>query len=166
LNAIHWSFQYDDVSGGVYAVDQGGYLLTREELKDLHEGVLAFLGFHGDDAVEEYNTEIDEKRERRMKEEAEQAKPRRAVPGYVYLICAENGLYKIGKAKDIKKRLNPFSVKFPMEWKLVHSFHSDDYSSAEEELHWQYHDKRAVGEWFKLEHEDVEHITGIQDGQL
>lgn len=101
------------------------------------------------------------------KEKTKYDKPKRnGTSGYVYLIRAENGLYKIGKAKNVTTRLQPFSVHFPMKWELVHSFKADDYSVAEAELHVAYADKRDVGEWFKLAPEDVEYISGIQDGQL
>jgi hypothetical protein len=48
--------------------------------------------------------------------------------GWIYLIRAENGLYKIGKAKDVEKRIYPFSVHFPMKWEMVCSFETNDYS--------------------------------------
>jgi hypothetical protein len=86
--------------------------------------------------------------------------------GYVYLLLAENGLYKIGKARDISARLQPFTVHFPMKWELVHSFKSDDYTKAEERLHTQFAATRDIGEWFRLTPADVEYIKAIQDGQL
>lgn len=86
--------------------------------------------------------------------------------GYVYLILAENGLYKIGKARNVSSRMQPFSVHFPMKWDLVHSFQSENYSKAETILHEKFADKRDVGEWFKLSSEDVAHIVAIQDGGL
>jgi predicted translin family RNA/ssDNA-binding protein len=88
------------------------------------------------------------------------------MTGFVYLIRAENGLYKIGKAKNISKRLQPFSVSFPMKWELVYSFQAKDYTYTEQLLHSKYHSKRDVGEWFRLTTEDVEYIKGIRDGQL
>lgn len=91
---------------------------------------------------------------------------RNRVIGFVYLIRIESGLYKIGKAKDITKRLQPFGVLFPMKWELVYQFKSDDYSAAEAKLHNKFFDKRDIGEWFRLDPADVEYITSIQDGQL
>jgi len=88
------------------------------------------------------------------------------MSGFVYLIRAENGLYKIGKAKNISKRLQPFSVNFPMKWEIVHSFQSENYSAAEIDLHRKFASKRDIGEWFKLSPADVQYITSIQDGQL
>lgn len=90
----------------------------------------------------------------------------RPVFGYIYLIKTETGLYKIGKAKDLGKRLKPFSVNFPMRWELIHSFRSGDYSKAEEDLHNKFNDKRDVGEWFRLSPSDVIFITSLQDGSL
>jgi len=99
-------------------------------------------------------------------EKPEKTIRRNSIMGYVYLIRAENGLYKIGKARDLTARLKPFGVDFPMKWDLVHSFQSDDYSRAEEQLHYTFRDKREIGEWFKLLPEDVKRITTIKDGEL
>jgi hypothetical protein len=104
---------------------------------------------------------------RRVKEERSNDTPHRnSIVGYVYLIRAENGLYKFGKTRDMKARLKPFGVNFPMKWDLVHSFQSNDYSLTEERLHQMFRDKREIGEWFKLLAEDVAHITAIKDGGL
>jgi hypothetical protein len=100
------------------------------------------------------------------REEENKNKKAKKLDGNVYLIRAENGLYKIGKAKKISERMKPFSVSFPMKWELLYSFQCRDYSYAEELLHAKYADKRDVGEWFKLTTDDVEYIKGIQDGQL
>lgn len=103
-----------------------------------------------------------------LKEEEQRLRDKKAkrLEGYIYLIRAENGLYKIGKAKNITARMKPFHVNFPMNWKLIYSFKSNDYSYAEELLHAKYEDRRDVGEWFKLLPADVKYITSIQDGQI
>jgi hypothetical protein len=102
----------------------------------------------------------------REREEERKTQKVRKSGGYVYLIRAENGLYKIGKAKNVSTRMQPFSVAFPMRWELLYSFKCSDYSYVEELLHAKYADKRDVGEWFKLEPVDVEYIKGIKDDQL
>lgn len=86
--------------------------------------------------------------------------------GYVYLIESENGVYKIGKAKDVDKRVNTFGVKLPIKTTLLHSFWSSQYSAAEKKLHEMFKDKRTHGEWFYLSREDVNSICAIKDGQL
>lgn len=115
-------------------------------------------------AIEEYQSGEMSRKVSLM--EPKKKQPRGGVIGFVYLILAENGLYKIGKAKNIDTRLKPFTVNFPMKWELVYNFKSNDYSAAEMKLHEVFADKRDVGEWFRLSPEDVEYITSIQDGAL
>ena len=104
--------------------------------------------------------------ERRKEQDAEPPRSHQAITGYVYLIRAENGLYKIGKAKNVNARMKPFRVDFPMKWELIHTIKSNDYGAAEGGLHKTFADKRDVGEWFRLSPDDVAFITGLQDGML
>lgn len=85
--------------------------------------------------------------------------------GYIYLLKSGD-LYKIGKAKDLEKRMKPFSVSFPAEWSLEHYFKSNDYNKAELLLHKEFENKRKVGEWFKLGLDDVSTICSIKDFEL
>ena len=71
-----------------------------------------------------------------------------SIEGFVYLIGLENGLYKIGKTTNIKQRMNPFSVSFPMSWDLIYSFKTKDFSYSEKYLHKKFKDKRKIGERF------------------
>ena len=86
--------------------------------------------------------------------------------GFIYLIRAENGLYKIGKTKDLEKRIKPFHVDFPMKWEMVYSFQSPDYGLAESFLHIRFSEKRDVGEWFRLSNEDIIFIMSLRDGEF
>lgn len=119
--------------------------------------------------IEQRRREEEEEHEREQMEyrAAQRAeKKQKSNPGYVYLVGAENGNYKIGKAKNVDERVNTFGVKLPIKTWLVHSFASNDYSKAEAALHEQFAEKRTHGEWFLLAGEDVEYIKGIQDNQL
>lgn len=87
--------------------------------------------------------------------------------GYVYLLsCPRNGLFKIGKAKDVNERMVKIQPKFPAETELVYSFFSFDYDKAERILHNQYKEFRKHGEWFDLSNMQVDEICQIQNGQL
>jgi hypothetical protein len=159
--------RYDDQSGGVLASDPGGYITTRKEFEEITAGMMKFFEHYSDEDIKQYNTEADERREQRRFEQAIQRKGnRKSAIGFIYLIRAENGLYKIGKAKNVSTRMQPFSVSFPMKWDLVYSFQANDYNYAEALLHQRYANKRDVGEWFKLSIDDVEYIKSLQDGQL
>lgn len=136
-------------SGKLEEIENNPYLSARaiEKIKAYHNGSLAQA------AIQE-------------REEENRNKKSKKLDGHVYLIRAENGLYKIGKAKKVSERMKPFSVSFPMKWELLYSFKCGDYTYAEELLHAKYADKRDVGEWFRLTADDVEYIKAIQDGQL
>jgi hypothetical protein len=164
LSGMMLWLRYDDESGGIIATNQEGAVLMPAEFQEILEGLNLFFDHYSEESIEQFNAEL---KQRRAQIRTEVDKPKRKpVVGYVYLIRAENGLHKIGKAKNITARMKPFSVEFPMKWDLVHFFASDDYSAAEETLHRLFHDKRGVGEWFQLLPEDVAYITSIKDGQL
>ena len=87
--------------------------------------------------------------------------------GFIYLLFCENdGIYKIGKAKNVSERMGNIQPKFPAKTELLHYFFSENYDGAERELHKRYEELRVSGEWFRLGNKDVEYIKSIQDGQL
>jgi hypothetical protein len=100
------------------------------------------------------------------REDALQRKKKKVSFGFVYLIELENGLFKIGKAKEVSARMKVFTVSFPMKWTIAHYFSSQDYSIAEDTLHKKFCDKREIGEFFRLTPADVAYIKSIGDGQL
>jgi len=83
--------------------------------------------------------------------------------GYIYIVQLENGLIKIGRTNNLEKRMYIFSVKFPMNWAIIHSIKSYDNLFAERFLHKKFSSKRNIGEWFMLSEEDVEYIKSIRD---
>lgn len=159
---------FDDISIEIDLADFCN--LSAEELQALQEWaensaenhMRAALHRRAEEQAEDEREMLEQDQQRAIERKANKGKK----PGYVYLVLAENGLYKIGRAKDVTTRLQPFSVHFPMKWELVHSFQSDNYSAAEANLHQAFQDKREIGEWFRLAPEDVEYITALQDGAL
>jgi len=81
--------------------------------------------------------------------------------GYVYLLQADNGLYKIGQTKVIDQRIKQLVVSLPYELELVLTIESEFYKEIEATFHEQFADKRARGEWFELSEADIEHIKGL-----
>lgn len=77
--------------------------------------------------------------------------------GYVYLWREPlKGHCKIGKSKDPEHRLEKeFNAKLPYDFELVHKIESSDYTLTERLLHIHFDSKRARGEWFALEEEDI-----------
>lgn len=74
--------------------------------------------------------------------------------GYIYLIKAETGQYKIGRSTNVPKRMNLFSVKLPFRFDIIHVFPADNAHDAESRLHKYFESKRTNGEWFNLQPSD------------
>lgn len=86
--------------------------------------------------------------------------------GYVYVVKADNGLYKIGKAKKPAMRIQTLGVKLPYVLDTVLLIESGNYSMLERELHQRFADKRLSGEWFALTPEDLEYLRGLDNGKV
>lgn len=83
--------------------------------------------------------------------------------GFVYIAKAENGLHKIGRAKDPEARVRGFAgAVMPFVIELIHSIPSNDYLQAEALLHQRYRHCRRVGEWFQLDKHDLDKILDIR----
>lgn len=81
--------------------------------------------------------------------------------GYVYLIKADTGHYKIGRSKNIPERMKLFAVKLPFDFEIVHIFPCEDMYRAERELHLIHAKDRTNGEWFALGNKDVEILKSV-----
>ena len=84
-------------------------------------------------------------------------KGHRVRPGDVYLIRAENGMYKMGRTLNIGQRVQTLGIKIPLRLELVASYRADDYMAEEARWHSTFADKRIVdgGEWFNIDDNDV-----------
>lgn len=80
--------------------------------------------------------------------------------GYIYLIRLLDW-YKIGRSKDVSKRLTTMSIKLPFDLDLIHTFPAEDMYEGEFHLHMRFADKRGRGEWFRLDDSDVEYMTSL-----
>ena len=73
----------------------------------------------------------------------------------VYVISAENGLYKIGVADNLKRRLATLRGASPVALTVTTVFRVNDPYGLERELHERYAGRRKHGEWFALTAPDV-----------
>jgi len=84
--------------------------------------------------------------------------------GYVYLLLADNGVYKIGASENPKRRGRELGIKLPYALVQVHLIPTDDMVTTEQILHGWFAEKRLDGEWFELDADDVELIKTIENG--
>lgn len=74
--------------------------------------------------------------------------------GFVYVLHS-NGVYKIGHARVVDKRIEQISPALPYPVELEIALSSEDRFALERELHERYANKRLGGEWFALSNEDL-----------
>lgn len=75
--------------------------------------------------------------------------------GYVYLMLAPDGRYKIGESIDVKSRKSALEREFGCKLKLVATVLSIDRFENEAEFHGIFRDKRLDREWFALDSGDL-----------
>lgn len=86
--------------------------------------------------------------------------------GYIYLMISANGLYKIGRAKNVQARLTSLNREIPIKTELVHQIASNNYLKAELFMHVKFADKCVKYEWFDLSQEQVDWIKSLGDFQI
>jgi len=64
--------------------------------------------------------------------------------GYIYLVRIVSGEYKIGRSKDVRRRIKGLGTSSPHALELIHQFPADDASKAESVLHQYFSEKSEV----------------------
>ena len=84
--------------------------------------------------------------------------------GFVYVIkLGDTGYYKIGRSNNPDRRIwKEITPILPIEPEIICIVETRDMIKLEKELHERYSDKRANGEWFLLDDEDIEQIRGLK----
>lgn len=146
----------ENVGGTFNLTDQGCFIPSKEEWEVIKVIIEHFYSETTDEEIEKHNESLLFNPEVRLPNN--EKKPKRKTGGYIYFLKADNGLVKIGRAKDLRQRLDHFTAKLPYKLKLVHSIKTDDSVGLEKVFHEKFHDKRKRGEWFELSDSDLQEV--------
>jgi DNA integrity scanning protein DisA with diadenylate cyclase activity len=132
-----------------------------KELQKIIE-LLEDIKRRGDNWIKGFNQELSEKAKKfrkMMKRINEEEKI-----GYIYLLKS-NGLYKIGRAKNVKERIKGYRTQNPFGIQVVIKKKVKDYISKEKYLLKSFQDFREKGEWFKLRRREIKEIREYLNGK-
>lgn len=79
--------------------------------------------------------------------------------GFIYII-EHQGVHKIGIARNVLNRIK--TIKLPHEVKVIKTIITNNMLFAERQLHERFEGKRLNGEWFQLDHDDLQWLCAIE----
>ena len=157
------NFEQDYDTEEIYPLDTDGTVIPFKDFLEIQQAALEFYANHAAEEIEAFNVEA----RIRWEEDRKKLEPRQYnaydTRGYVYLIGSDQGLYKIGKAKDVSNRYKLIGVNMPFPIEVLHTIEVSNMAYSENVLHKRYENDRQHGEWFKLSPEQVEGIIAIDE---
>ena len=73
----------------------------------------------------------------------------------VYILKTGKNLYKIGRTRDLQKRLASYHTHLPILFRVIRQYPAANMADLEESLHVVFQHKRVKGEWFELGKDDL-----------
>ena len=161
-------FHYDEGVDAIAVTDQGGFILQQSDFEQLVSEIYAWYDAAGEDFIERHNQARYEKLHGPKRVAAPPSPPKppkqhRMLPGEVYVVRADNGLYKIGRSSNAAARIKTLTVQLPYALELVHTVATADTVGLERMLHTRFAAQRKRGEWFELSSEDVAWLLAYSD---
>lgn len=152
-----------DVSDNIFIpANRSGEILTKLDFDNLISELSRFYQEFSAEEIDKHNLCCQQKPKNAGFLTSQKTKPP-IKSGYIYLIYASTGQYKIGYSINPKRRLDELAHHPPFDYELIHTIKTDDMYSLEEHLHSRFLDKRVKGEWFLLAPWDVEYIMDLKE---
>ena len=73
----------------------------------------------------------------------------------VYILKTGRNLFKIGKTRDLNKRLASYHTHLPALFRVVRQYAAANMEELEQGLHIVFQHRRVKGEWFQLNNDDL-----------
>jgi len=125
----------------------GGYIFSHSEIKTIIAGLRNFLEQVSDEEIKSHNLEISNPTRDNSKPKSIKKSTK---PGYIYFIASGNGMYKIGRTKNLENRLADYR-RLPIETEILHSIRVINMEKAEKFFLNMFAEYNIKGEWFRLD---------------
>jgi hypothetical protein len=146
---------------GMMPVKTDGYVLSEDDWFRLQSQVNRFYSRYDQDWIDEQN-----EKNRKIRKWASTPRNSPGLPGYIYLLKASNGFFKIGRAINVEKRLIGHRRMYPLEINVLHTVYVTDMVRTESYLLKRFEDYKMQGEWFLLEPDHVDFICSLTSEEL
>ena len=83
------------------------------------------------------------------------------VSSCVYILKTGRNLYKIGKTRDLHRRLASYHTHLPVLFRVVRQYPAANMDDLEASLHIVFQHRRVKGEWFRLNNDDLQICDNI-----
>jgi len=140
---------YTEVDGGITINFNRKKAPKLEQVKSYYKALGYFIDQWDEEAIEEYNETIQKEWDEMQEGSYTTNEPKLPTPGLIYLLKCD-GIYKIGRTKNLDKRLRKYVTENPHPIEIVHTRAVADYVLAEKKIHELVETLKVRGEWYKL----------------
>lgn len=154
---------FENANGELYLVDQSGIPFGGTQGKAIAEGLNRYYSARSAEYLDELRRHDIQAQQQYVDERHELQKASKPTisPGFIYLIKAPTGYYKIGRTKDINRRLKELN-RPGWTLELIHLLETNHAYRAERRLHEKYAQYLIDSEWFALDELHVNEIKVLQ----
>lgn len=142
---------------GMMPLTSNGMILSEDNWHSLQVQINKFYSTHDIEWIDERNKETIELN----KWKSNRIGIPSGTPGFVYLLQASNGYYKIGRAINVGNRLKNHLRMFPLQIEVIHTVMVQDMVKAERFLLKMFFEEKLQGEWFLLNDEQADWICSL-----
>lgn len=134
-------------------------ILKKEEWLKLRKSIDRFYNNISMDDIQRYNEKV-------VSPIARAKLGKNNDSGVIYLLKSNIGFFKIGKSRDLERRVGEHLRNYPVSLDVIHVVIVEEMTKCESYLLSVFSDRKMQGEWFALTSEDVEWICGLDADSL
>lgn len=159
---LHLSFYYVPDRDALILSRRYLQIPPRADVEDLFASLMRLYDMTTEEEIADHNEAMFDRHIDLRTNHALNWRKRVVQKGYVYVLKMGE-YYKIGRSKDVTKRLESIGLLMPITPTLIHTIKTDDMEYAERYMHERFAECRVNGEWFALTDAQIEWICSVTE---